>query len=155
MIFHCWMRWPRGSSSNPFGYDLYRVLYPIQRARVASHSLAPDAILHMPNTWITDLTHFLAPDGSVAPQNGPAKRLADYLTRIVVDATVPIEMDSRSTVVRCRRRPGRRPCVGEIETDIDSETEDIDWWCSVCGEQGSISHWKDSLWDCTHNIVSH
>jgi|SRR3990172_1280850 len=127
----------------------------MERAGVARHSPAPDVILHMPDTLITDLTHFLAPDGSIGPQDGPAKRLADYLTKIVVDATAPIGMGSRSTVVRCRRRPGRRPCVGEIETNVDPETEQIIWWCPVCGEKGSISHWKGSLWDCTHNTQSH
>ena len=36
---------------------------------------------------ITNLEHFLAPDGSIAPKEGPALRLADYLTNIVVSET--------------------------------------------------------------------
>lgn len=104
---------------------------------------------------ITDLTHFLAADGSIGPKDGPARRLADYLTKIVVAATISIEIQSGTAVVHCRKRPNRRPCAGEIETDIDPETQQIIWWCPVCGEEGSINHWKGSLWDCTNIAQSH
>jgi hypothetical protein len=104
---------------------------------------------------IADLTHFLAPDGSIGPKEGPARSLADYLTQIVVAATASIQTQPGTTVVHCRKRPNRRLCVGEIETDIDLETEQIIWWCPVCGEEGLISHWKGSLWDCTNNAQSH
>jgi hypothetical protein len=104
---------------------------------------------------IADLTHFLAPDGSIGPKDGPALRLANYLTKIVVAATVLSQTESETTVVHCRKRPNRSPCGGEIETYIDPETEQIIWFCPVCGDQGSISHWKDSLWDCTNNAQSH
>jgi len=57
---------------------------------------------------IADLTHFLTPDGSIGPKDGPALRLAEYLTKIVVAATVSTE----TTVVHCRKRPNRRLCVG-------------------------------------------
>ncbi len=59
---------------------------------------------------ITDLTHFLLPDGSIAPKDGPARRLADYLTSIVVAETTPIQTQSTAMVVHCRKRPNRRPC---------------------------------------------
>lgn len=109
----------------------------------------------MPNVWITDLSHFLAADGSIGPKAGPVKRLADYLTKIVADATTTSATIEAPTVVRCRRRPGRKPCDGEIETDINPETEQIIWWCTVCGDEGSISHWKGSLWDCSQILKSH
>ena len=104
---------------------------------------------------IADLTHFLAPDGSIGPKDGPALRLANYLTKIVVAAAVLSQKESETTVVYCRKRPNRSPCPGEIETYIDPETEQIIWFCPVCGDQGSISHWQGSLWDCTDKTQSH
>jgi len=104
---------------------------------------------------ITNLEHFLTPDGSIGPKDGPARRLADYLTKIVVAETVSLQTQSETMVVRCRRRPNRKPCTGVIQTDIDPETNQIIWWCPVCEEQGSISHWQGSLWDCTNNAQSH
>ena len=104
---------------------------------------------------ITNLEHFLTPDGSIGPKDGPALRLADYLTKIVVAETASLKTQSETMVVRCRRRPNRKPCTGVIQTDIDPETNQIIWWCPVCEEQGSISHWQGSLWDCTNNAQSH
>jgi hypothetical protein len=107
-----------------------------------------------PQRFVVDLTHFLASDGSIEPQRGPARRLADYFTKIVVAATATTP-ELNSNMIRCRRRPGRKPCVGEIETDIDTETGQIVWWCPACGEEGTISHWKGSLWDCSNSAPSH
>jgi len=81
---------------------------------------------------ITDLTHFLAADGSIEPKDVPAGRLVDYLAMIVVAATLSIDIQSRTTVVHWRKRPNRRPCAGKIETNIDPETKRIFFggaWC--------------------------
>jgi hypothetical protein len=104
---------------------------------------------------ITNLEHFLTPNGSIAPKEGPALRLADYLTKIVVAETAFCQTQSETMVIRCRRRPNRKPCAGQIDTYIDPVTNQINWCCSVCEEQGSISHWQGSLWDCTDNAQSH
>ena len=101
----------------------------------------------MPGTWITDLTHFLDEDGNLADIPGPAFRLAEYFTAMVAMASHPDPDIPSSFRVRCRRRPGRKPCAGLIEWDLDFETEDILWWCPVCGDNGSITNWKGSLWD--------
>lgn len=108
-----------------------------------------------PATLITDLTHFLSPDGSIEPKDGPARQLADFLTKIIVAETALEQPPSETNVIRCRRRPNRKPCTGVIQTDIDLQTNQIVWWCPVCEEQGFISHWQGSLWDCTNNAQSH
>ena len=110
----------------------------------------------MGDTWITDLTHFLTTDGAIAPTSGPARRLADFLAKITVDATtLSLGDPSTSTRVKCRRRPARKPCSGEIEAGIDTESESIIWWCPVCGDNGVISNWKGSIWDCTNDAKTH
>jgi hypothetical protein len=106
----------------------------------------------MPGTWITDLTHFLDEHGDIAPFEGPAFRLAEYITAIVAMASHPdLVLPSRFRV-RCRRRPGRKPCPGLIESDLDFETEDIMWWCPACGDNGYITNWKGSFWDLSELI---
>jgi len=99
----------------------------------------------MADTWITDLTHFLE-DGRLPPQlPGPARRLAEHLGTIVA-AVTGVEPDD-PLGVRCRRRPGRRPCPGEIEGYIEPESNAIRWMCLFCGDNGMISNWENTLWD--------
>ena len=99
----------------------------------------------MADTWTTDLTHFLQ-DGRL-PQElpGPALRLVEYLGRIVAAVTGAEPDDPLG--VRCRRRPGRRPCPGEIEGYIVPESNAIYWECLVCGDKGLISNWENTIWD--------
>jgi hypothetical protein len=109
----------------------------------------------MTETWITDLTHFLTPHGSIAPAAGPARQLAERLTRLVAAATAPPGVASDNSPVQCWRRPGRQRCAGAIETDLDPATGAVVWWCPVCGQQGQIHHWQGSLWDGTARLQRH
>lgn len=99
----------------------------------------------MADTWITDLTHFL--EAGRLPQElpGPALRLAECLGRIVAAVTGAEPDDSLG--VRCRRRPRRRPCQGEIEGYVVPESNAICWGCLVCGDNGLISDWENTMWD--------
>ena len=100
----------------------------------------------MADTWVTDLTHFLQ-DGRLHPAlPGPARRLVDHLGAIVV-AVTSVEPDE-PLGVRCRRRPGRKPCPGPIEGFIDPESHEVCWFCIACGDNGFISNWEDTVWDC-------
>jgi hypothetical protein len=99
------------------------------------------------DTWITDLRHFLDENGQIAPQKGPARRLAEYITAIIVMASGPELVIPPEHAIQCRRRPGRKPCPGVIQVDIDPETEDVVWWCPVCGDNGYIRNWKGTIWD--------
>lgn len=102
-----------------------------------------------------DLTHWLTEDGAIAPMPRPARRLAEYMGIIVAEATsFPTEQVSDQGV-KCRCRPGRKPCSGTIETDFEPATDRIVWWCPECGENGFISNWKGTLWDGTRNLICH
>lgn len=102
-------------------------------------------------TWVVDLRHFLREDGSLAEMPRPAVRLATYFGQIVRAVTLRGN-DSLSTGVRCRRRPSRRLCPGEIIAFIDDQSESaIVWACPVCGDNGIISGWGGTFWDWSVN----
>ena len=107
------------------------------------------------DTWITDLTHFLDQGGQIAPADGPARRLAEHLTAIVAMTSHPEIIIPSEYRVRCRRRPGRKPCGGHIESDLDPDTEDIFWWCNKCDDKGYIRNWKRSMWDLGDAVGPH
>jgi hypothetical protein len=104
------------------------------------------------DTWITDLSHLLDESGSIAADRGPARRIAEYLTSIVAMASRPELVIPPEYRVQCRRRPGRKRCVGYIEVDLDADTEDIVWWCPVCGDNGYIRNWKGTVWDLSDAV---
>ena len=101
----------------------------------------------MGDTWYVNLKIFLDEDGTIAPTKGPARKLAEHIVAIVAMASRPELIPLPEYQVCCRRRPGRKPCIGIIEADFDPDTYDIMWWCPVCDDNGYISDWKGSLWD--------
>lgn len=103
----------------------------------------------MGDTWIADLSHFLDDKGRIAPTRGPARQLAKHYAAIVIMVSRPELIVPGEYRVRCRRRPGRKPCGGFIEADLVPDTEDIEWWCPDCGDNGYIQNWKGTMWDCT------
>lgn len=105
----------------------------------------------MGDTWIVDLNHFLDEEGAIAPPKGPGRRLAEHIVSIVSMTSQPEIIPSPEYQVRCRRRPGRKPCTGLIEVDLDPETEDIVWWCPICRDNGYIRNWKGTMWDLSNS----
>lgn len=98
----------------------------------------------MPDPLVTDMTHFLTPDGRIAIRSGT---LAKFLGAIVEATTARGSGSPSGSSLRCRRRPGHRPCGGVIESGIDGPTNEILWRCIVCGDRGSISNWQHTPWD--------
>ena len=105
--------------------------------------------LQMGNAWITDVRHFLNDDGSRANLRNPGRTLAEYFGRIVKGVTTR-QKDALATGVRCRKRPKRRKCPGEIIAFIDEQGA-ISWSCPVCEDNGVISGWKGTIWDWSVN----
>jgi hypothetical protein len=100
----------------------------------------------MPDTWIIDITHYLDASGRLAAMPGPARRIADYFGSIVAALADTIPETVTFTSVQCRRRPGRRRCLGQIQGVVNSESA-IRWQCPVCADNGLISHWQGTIWD--------
>ena len=101
----------------------------------------------MADTWVTDISHFLDEEGEIISGPPRARKLAEYLTAIILMASFPEPDYPPEYLVRCRRRPNRKPCQKEIVGFVDPETDDIVWMCPVCGDRGLISNWRGTMWD--------
>ena len=101
----------------------------------------------MPDTWITDMRHYLGPDGRLGEMPTPALNLALFLGSIIAWVTSRSSGRISRTNVPCRRSPGRRRCRGEIHAGLDMEPATIVWQCSECGDCGYIRGWKGTSWD--------
>lgn len=90
---------------------------------------------------ITDLNHFLDEKGVIAPMPAPARRLAEFLGRVVAAASAPAAIDETgSGECRCNRYK-KGSVIAEIAPD-----DAIEWFCESCGYDGRISNWQRSFW---------
>lgn len=103
----------------------------------------------MGNTWHTNIEHFLDLDGLPAIDlSRPAELLLKYFEAIVEAATSQNQQTTAVTEIRCRRRPGRRRCEGQIRAMIDEDDPSIiRWECPVCSDRGFLYGWQGTVWD--------
>ena len=99
-------------------------------------------------TWVTDLRHFLDEETGDFPEGIPGAALnrGVFFGSIVAWVTDHHPEGEPHTNVPCWRSPGRRRCRGEIIAELRA-TSEIEWQCSLCGENGVIRGWEDTLWD--------
>jgi len=102
----------------------------------------------MGDTWVTDMRHYLDEDGGL-PEGipVPALNLARFLGSIVCWVTSHRGNPDEQTNVACRRAQGQRPCIGDIYARFDDGGTSIRWECPLCGDNGYISGWQDTIWD--------
>ena len=95
--------------------------------------------------YVIDLTHYLDPRGAIAPERGPARKFADFLTAVVAHATDfdRPEETAGPLCFKCRKRDRRA-----VDTGI-TEDDRVTWHCVACGTHGQISNWQGSFWDLT------
>ena len=93
--------------------------------------------------YVIDLTHFLNDKGAIAPERGPARKMADFVTAVVAHVTDFERPDDAPGPLcfKCRKRD-----VRHVQTGMTMDGA-IWWHCPACGTEGEISHWEDSFWD--------
>lgn len=102
----------------------------------------------MSQTWVTNLTHFLDEKGAIPDAlPKPARELAENLANLVANATIEPQLGPRANVT-CWSTLGKKPCHGRIEAEVSFDLANILWYCIECGEDGAISQWENSFWDC-------
>jgi len=100
--------------------------------------------------YVIDLTHYLDAKGAIAPERGPARKMADFLTAVVAHASDFDRPDNAPGPVcfKCPKRDDRRAETGMTEDGT------IVWRCLVCGTEGRISNWQGSFWDLSQGTRS-
>jgi hypothetical protein len=98
--------------------------------------------------YVIDLWHFLDAKGAIAPERGPARRMADFITAVVSHASDYDRSDDAPGPLcfKCRVRD-RRP----VETSISSD-DLVVWQCLACGTSGQVDHWQGSFWDLSRGL---
>ena len=97
--------------------------------------------------YITDLTHFLDDKGAIAAMPAPARRLAEFLGRVVAAASAPCAGEVEG-IGECRCNKCKGIVIAEIASD-----DAIEWLCETCGHEGRISNWRRSFWDLSGSPV--
>ena len=100
--------------------------------------------------YVIDLTHYLDSKGAIAPERGPARKMADFPTAVVArasDLDRPEDAPGR-LCFKCRMRDQRVVETGMTEDDV------VVWRCGACGTEGRISNWQGTLWDLSHGAPS-
>jgi hypothetical protein len=105
----------------------------------------------MADTWVMDITHFLDDNGEIITEPPEARRLGEYLAAIIVMASYHDPEYPPEYMVRCCRRPNRKPCEEEIAGWVDPDTDNIVWKCPACGDRGLISNWQGTIFDMTES----
>lgn len=93
--------------------------------------------------YVIDLKHYLDAKGSIAPERGPARKMANFLTAVVAHASDFDRPEETPGPVcfKCRQRDDRRVDTGLTDDDT------VVWRCAACGAEGRISNWQDTFWD--------
>ena len=95
--------------------------------------------------YVIDLAHYLDPRGAIAPERGPARKFADFVTGVVAHATDFDRPDETAGPLcfKCRKRDRRA-----VDTFI-TEDDLVVWHCVTCNTEGQISNWQGTFWDLT------
>ena len=107
-----------------------------------------------PPYYVTDARHFLDQNGLV-PDNIPlpAKKFISFLGQIMEEASLKPPGEYIEISVKCRRRPGRKPCPGKILATRETDESPILWECTHCGTGGEINKWRGTQWDNSMGTV--
>lgn len=92
--------------------------------------------------YITDLTHFLDEKGAIAAMPAPARRLAEFLGRVVATGSAPAALDEAGNA-ECRCNKCKK---GSVIAEIAAD-DAIECFCGSCGHDGRIANWRRSFWD--------
>lgn len=102
-----------------------------------------------PTGWVVDMRHYVDEETGDLPESIPERvlRLAVFFGAIVAWVTDHLPEGDWHTNVPCRRSSGRRRCRGEIVAELDRASGHIVWQCPLCGDNGLIHGWEDTLWN--------
>ena len=94
--------------------------------------------------YMTNLSHFLDETGNITKQMPKAARELAIFFSLIVDVTT---MNKPSTLTSTDIRCCEDGCYGLVKTSLRIKTNEINWFCPVCENEGVISGWQMTKWD--------
>jgi hypothetical protein len=95
---------------------------------------------------IVDIRDWLTDDGQIPLHNLRLRRNALRIANFIEYAAELDAGEGRETLVACKRRPRRRPCLGLIWV-VKLLDNRIEAYCMACREtEAIISGWEDTMW---------
>ena len=101
----------------------------------------------MGDTWTVDMSHFDYKEEDVSQIPVNALRLWEYFGLIVKQTVQRAPIEKNNTGIQCRRRPNKIRCNGVIQSELNTDETELNWWCPVCSDNGYISGWINTRWD--------
>jgi len=100
--------------------------------------------------YVTDVRHYLNEVGDVAPQRGPARKMANFVTSVIAHASDFDRPEETAGPVcfKCRKRDDRRVETGITDDDV------VVWHCPACGTERRMSNWQRTFWDLSQGAPS-
>lgn len=96
-----------------------------------------------PETYVTDIRHYVDEKGALAELPKRARKLASFLAVLIEAATMACPVNNHDSSIRCCRRT----CGGSTRVWLASPSDEIAWRCPVCERNGVIRNWQGSKWD--------
>jgi len=103
--------------------------------------------------WVINIQHWLD-ETKTAPAVPRLKLKVKKMAEIITYATSAAAGLPADSVPKCWRRPGRKPCEGILDIHLDETTNQIYWYCHVCGDEGVMSGWEGLIWDISIRPVA-
>ena len=103
-------------------------------------------------TLKVNLRHFLDDDGDVLVLTEKAKKVFQFLIKIVSSVSVNIEQPLIDVDLQCNTRADELFCEGSIDAK-NIAINLIEWHCDVCEASGTISNWQGSMWDMQDRTI--
>lgn len=95
---------------------------------------------------IVDPWHWLTKDGDFVTHDQRLYRRMLRIARFIEYAGTLAIDETRETLVECKRRPKRKPCLGLMWV-VKTEDERILARCLICGvDEVAIHNWQETEW---------
>lgn len=65
-----------------------------------------------------------------------------FLARLVLEGSALAPGEHASLELRCRQRPDRRPCRGELHATRSEAGDALEWRCTRCEASGRVTRWS-------------
>lgn len=97
-------------------------------------------------TLIVDIRDWLEQNQNLPDHNARLRRNALRIAAFIEYGGLLKRRDGRETLIACKRRPGRRPCLGLMWV-MKRDDDRIEAFCFVCKDtEAIVSGWQDTDW---------